>query len=100
MAIKEPVQPAVGLAAISQLLDSADTRARDLGYPDASLQGAYHRQILMLLAQAYVQVFGTSIENPDWVPHTSQCAAGRRRTTRARAGGAHFPVSITASVVT
>ena len=70
MAIKEPVQPAVGLAAISQLLDSADTLARDLGYPDASLQAAYHRQILMLLAQAYVQVFGTSIENPDWVPHT------------------------------
>ena len=70
MAIKEPVQPAVGLAAISQLLDSADTLARDLGYPDSSLQAAYHRQILMLLAQAYVQVFGTSIENPDWVPHT------------------------------
>ena len=31
---------------------------------------AYHRQILMLLAQAYVQVFGTNVESPDWVPHT------------------------------
>jgi hypothetical protein len=52
------------------VLTSADDVAAVIGYPDASLRAAYHRQILMLLAQAYVQVFGTTVESPDWVPHT------------------------------
>jgi hypothetical protein len=52
------------------MLESADETARAVGYPDESLSDAYHRQVLMLLAQAYVQVFGTNVEYPDWVPHT------------------------------
>jgi len=59
-----------GLGAIVDLLASADATARGVGYPDESLRAAYHRQILMLLSQAYVQVFATRTENPDWVPHT------------------------------
>ena len=59
-----------GLDPIVTLLRSADDVAREVGYPDAALRDAYHRQVLMLLAQAYVQVFGTNVEDPDWVPHT------------------------------
>ena len=59
-----------GLDPIVTLLRSADDVAREVGYPDASLRDVYHRQVLMLLAQAYVQVFGTNVEDPDWVPHT------------------------------
>ena len=61
---------APGLGPVLELLQSADEMAREIGYPDPSLRAAYHRQILMLLAQAYVQVFGTNVESPDWVPHT------------------------------
>ena len=70
MAMMEPVQRVSGLAEVGTLLQSADALARELGYPDPSLQAPYHRQVMMLLAQAYVQVFGTSVEQPDWVPHT------------------------------
>jgi hypothetical protein len=59
-----------GLATIATLLQSADATAIAVGYPDASLRDAYQRQVLMLLAQAYVQVFGTDVAHPDWVPHT------------------------------
>jgi hypothetical protein len=59
-----------GLDPVVGLLESADAIAREIGYPDPSLRDAYHRQVLMLLAQAYVQVFGTNVEDPDWVPHT------------------------------
>jgi hypothetical protein len=58
------------LANVVELLEGADQTARAVGYPDATLTDAYHRQVLMLLAQAYVQVFGTNVEYPDWVPHT------------------------------
>ncbi len=62
--IQSPVSDVVAL------LERADAVAADVGYPDASLRAAYHRQVLMLLAQGYAQVFGTRIEHPDWVPHT------------------------------
>jgi len=55
---------------VASLLDAADDIARELGWPDASLRHAYHSQLMMLLAQAYVQVFGTHPDHPDWVPHT------------------------------
>jgi hypothetical protein len=55
---------------IADLLEKADEVAASIGYPDGSLRAEYHRQFVMLLSQAYVQVFGTRIENPDWVPHT------------------------------
>jgi hypothetical protein len=58
------------LSCIAALAKDADRLARELGWPDASLRHAYHRQLMMLLSQAYVQVFGTQPENPDWVPHT------------------------------
>jgi hypothetical protein len=61
---------APGFGTVLELLRSADEIASEIGYPDPPLHAAYHRQILMLLAQAYVQVFGTNVESPDWVPHT------------------------------
>lgn len=57
-------------SAINDLLKSADDLAAQIGYPDASLMHEYHRHLLMLWAQAYVQVFATRIEAPDFVPHT------------------------------
>jgi hypothetical protein len=57
-------------APVVDLLMSADRLADRIGYPPPALRHAYHRQVLMLLSQAYVQVFGTRVENPDWVPHT------------------------------
>jgi hypothetical protein len=51
-------------------LKSADLLAAQIGYPGASLLHEYHRHVLMLWAQAYVQVFATRIEAPDFVPHT------------------------------
>jgi hypothetical protein len=71
--------PRIGVAALPgdatlgpvvDLLECADEVAREVGYPEAGLRDAYRRQVLMLLSQAYVQVFGTSVQNPDWVPHT------------------------------
>ena len=55
---------------VVDLLRQADVVADEIGYPGPGLRDAYHRQVLMLLAQGYVQVFGTSVGDPDWVPHT------------------------------
>lgn len=60
-----------GLAGIVGLLAGADDTARAIGYPtDPALRAAYHRQVLLLLAQGYTQLFATQVEDPDWVPHT------------------------------
>jgi hypothetical protein len=58
------------LEQVSELLQAADALAAEIGYPDATLRAAYHRQVLLLLAQAHAQLFATHIESPDWVPHT------------------------------
>jgi hypothetical protein len=55
---------------IANFLAKADEVAASIGYPGAALRHEYHRQAVMLLSQAYVQVFGTRAESPDWVPHT------------------------------
>jgi hypothetical protein len=55
---------------IADFLAKADEVAASIGYPGSALRHEYHRQVMMLLSQAYVQVFGTRTENPDWVPHT------------------------------
>jgi len=60
----------MSLDRLTAVLHSAEDLARELGYPQPPLLEAYRRQILMLWSQAYVQVFGTSVANPDWVPHT------------------------------
>lgn len=57
------------LQPIADVLTQADDVADSLGYTDAALRPAYHQHVLKLLALGYVEVFGTSIENPDWVPH-------------------------------
>lgn len=58
------------LAAVAALLERADAVADEIGYPDPALRAAYHRQVMLLLAQGYTQLFATCSEHPDWVPHT------------------------------
>jgi hypothetical protein len=50
-------------------LANADALADRLGYVDPALRPAFHQHVMMLVALAYVEVFGTRIETPDWVPH-------------------------------
>jgi hypothetical protein len=58
-----------GFEPILQMLRAADATAMKYGLPDARLREAYHAQILMILSAAYVEVFGTDVESPDWVPY-------------------------------
>jgi len=58
------------LGPVSELLQAADALAADIGYPEPELRAAYHRQVLLLVAQAHAQLFATHVESPDWVPHT------------------------------
>jgi hypothetical protein len=69
LTVQRAVQ-ANGLANVSAYLALADETARVIGYPGPALREAYHRQVLMLLAQGYTQLFATRVEQPDWVPHT------------------------------
>ncbi|MET0660891.1 MAG: hypothetical protein ABW110_22355 [Steroidobacteraceae bacterium] len=58
------------LTPVLELLQAADQVFDEIGYPDASWRPLYHRHVLMLLSQAYLQIFATRVEQPDWVPHT------------------------------
>jgi len=58
-----------GLEPILQLLRVSDAAAAKYGLSDAKLREAYHAQLLMILSAAYVEVFGTDVESPDWVPY-------------------------------
>jgi Protein of unknown function (DUF1214) len=54
---------------ILQYLQEADATADRLGYVDPALRAAYRAHVLMILSAAYVEVFGTNMESPDWVPY-------------------------------
>jgi hypothetical protein len=56
---------------VIEYLAQARATAKRLGYKDPAMGAAYDKQVLMLLSLAYVEVFGTSLEAPDWVPHIS-----------------------------
>jgi Protein of unknown function (DUF1214) len=58
-----------GLQPVIDYLTKAQSIAADLGYDAPELQPSLQRQILLLLSLGYVEVFGTSIESPNWVPH-------------------------------
>jgi Protein of unknown function (DUF1214) len=58
------------LGTLSELLASCDATADSIGWPPPELRHEYHRHIMMLIAQAYVQLFSTRIEHPEWIPHT------------------------------
>lgn len=62
--------PATAFASVGDVLAQADEVAARLGYPDPSMRQEYHRHVLMILAQAYTEIFSTRVENPDWMPHT------------------------------
>lgn len=64
-----PNPPAPGFGDLIAYLGEADAIAARLGYDDPALRPAYHQHVLMLLALGYVEVFGTSVAQPDWVPH-------------------------------
>lgn len=60
-----------GPGLVDALLKAADDFAVEFGYPDLSVhRGEYHRHILGLFAQGYVQTFATRMDYPDWAPHT------------------------------
>ena len=50
-------------------LANAESAAAALGYQDPALAPALQQQALMFLALGYIEVFGTRVESPDWVPH-------------------------------
>jgi Protein of unknown function (DUF1214) len=58
-----------GYAAFIDYFRDADALAVELGFDDASLRAAYRRQVMMVLSGAYIQVFGTRLENPQLVPY-------------------------------
>jgi hypothetical protein len=60
---------AASLAPILQMLSTSGAVADEYGLSDPTLRAAYHAQILMILAGAYAEVFGTDVESPDWVPY-------------------------------
>jgi len=61
--------PAASLAPILQMLTSSGAVAEEFGLSDPTLRALYHAQVLMILAGAYAEVFGTDVESPDWVPY-------------------------------
>jgi hypothetical protein len=54
---------------LADYLRSCDEIADRQGYTDPRLRPAYYKHVMMVLTQAYVEVFATSVEKPDWVPH-------------------------------
>lgn len=56
-------------AHLADYLANCDAIADRLGYTNPVLRPAYHKHVMMLVGLAYVEVFGTSVEKPDWVPH-------------------------------
>jgi hypothetical protein len=58
-----------GLQPVIDYLANAEAVAERLGYGDPALRPGYYRQVMLLLSLAYVEVFGTSVDSPVWVPH-------------------------------
>ena len=58
-----------GLRPVIDYLANAEAVAERLGYGDPALRPAYYRQLMLLLSLAYVEVYGSSVESPVWVPH-------------------------------
>jgi Protein of unknown function (DUF1214) len=57
------------LQPIIDYLAHADAVADRLGYNDPALRPAYHQHVMTILASAHIQVFGTRVDAPDWVPY-------------------------------
>jgi hypothetical protein len=56
-------------APIVRILANADASAARFGLTDPKLRAAYHAQVMMILSASYVEVFGTDVASPDWVPY-------------------------------
>jgi hypothetical protein len=58
--------------ALQPLIDylaSVDATAAQLGFSDPAGRAGFQRMAMTILAGAYIGVFGTRIESPDWVPY-------------------------------
>lgn len=64
-----PPVPGTGFGPIVQMLAESAAIADRHGFSDPGLQAAYHAHVLMVLSAAYVEVFGTDVASPDWVPY-------------------------------
>ena len=54
---------------IIKYLSDADAIASSLGYTGPALKGAYHTLVMASLSAAYIDTFGTRVEDPSWVPY-------------------------------
>lgn len=54
---------------IKQMLDLADAIADQFDFISEELRPAYQAHILSILSGACMEVFGTRLERPDWVPY-------------------------------
>jgi hypothetical protein len=57
-----------GLQPIIDFLVDADRIAEEMGYGDAALRGSFHTFVLATLTAASVDVLGSPIDSPAWVP--------------------------------
>lgn len=62
-------QMPAGFAPILAMLSDADSLAQKWGFTDPALRAGYHAHVLMIMSAAYVEVFGTDVDSPDWVPY-------------------------------
>src|ERR1700761_6502620 len=56
------------LSPLTEYLTNAGEVAARLGYRDPDLQEAYARQVAMILAGGFVEVFGGGADAPTWLP--------------------------------
>jgi hypothetical protein len=64
-----PTVPGTDFRPILQMLAESAAIAERHGFSDPALRAAYHAHVLTILAAAQVEVFGTDISSPDWVPY-------------------------------
>lgn len=58
-----------GLAILANFLQGADGLADKLGFVDPAFRPAYHQFVSTLLSIGHIQVFGTDVTRPAWVPY-------------------------------
>ena len=57
------------LEPVLEMLQASGAVAARYGLSDPRLQAAYQAHVLMIMSAAYIEVFGTDVASPDWVPY-------------------------------
>lgn len=69
IATTTPPVPGAGFGPVLEMLAESAAIADRHGFSDPALRAAYHAHVLMILSAAYIEVFGTDLASPDWVPY-------------------------------